>query len=44
MQKDYWEQTGTNVGIQLQVRKTVPKIKKQVYGRIAASHSVRRCS
>ena len=22
MQKDYWEQTGTNVGIQLQVQKT----------------------
>uniref|UniRef100_A0AAU7BB14 Transmembrane protein 183A isoform X17 n=1 Tax=Cervus elaphus TaxID=9860 RepID=A0AAU7BB14_CEREL len=42
--KDCWEQTGTNVGIQLQVQKTVPKIKEQVYGRIAASHSVRRCS
>uniref|UniRef100_A0AAU7BBB1 Transmembrane protein 183A isoform X12 n=1 Tax=Cervus elaphus TaxID=9860 RepID=A0AAU7BBB1_CEREL len=44
VQKDCWEQTGTNVGIQLQVQKTVPKIKEQVYGRIAASHSVRRCS
>ncbi|XP_070326771.1 transmembrane protein 183A isoform X5 [Odocoileus virginianus] len=42
--KGCWEQTGTNVGIQLQVQKTVPKIKEQVYGRIAASHSVRRCS
>ncbi|XP_042112807.1 transmembrane protein 183A isoform X8 [Ovis aries] len=44
VQKDCWEQTGTNVGIQLQVQKTVPKIKEQVYGRIAASHSIRRCS
>ncbi|XP_020768990.1 transmembrane protein 183A isoform X4 [Odocoileus virginianus] len=44
VQKGCWEQTGTNVGIQLQVQKTVPKIKEQVYGRIAASHSVRRCS
>ncbi|KAF6274826.1 transmembrane protein 183A [Rhinolophus ferrumequinum] len=43
VQKDCWEQTGTNVGIQLQVQKTVPQIKEQACGGLAASCSIRRC-
>ncbi|KAF6073733.1 transmembrane protein 183A [Phyllostomus discolor] len=42
--EDCWEQTGANVGIQLQVQKAAPQIEEQVRWGAAASRSVRRRS
>ncbi|XP_035872023.1 transmembrane protein 183A isoform X2 [Phyllostomus discolor] len=44
VQEDCWEQTGANVGIQLQVQKAAPQIEEQVRWGAAASRSVRRRS
>ena len=44
MQKDCWEHTGNNVEIQLQVQKTVPRIREQVVGGVVTSCSVQRYS